>query len=284
MDPTTWLSSVPVRESSSAGQVLQKMASKLDVPPRPPAGYTRRFRDSRIESVFPKDDVALLDQTKREACYDTLSRVLGPAAGVQECVGSYKAHMARQLEIYYEEFLPCNSIPLSESSIGNASLGTPLQSQTSTLGLQLETYPSVPTLGESTHLWGALSTICDWASYPPVAPSSSVPVAEIWADNFATSSLDCLALEDILTIPVLEQEPPNQVTFASYSKMLPPPTQVVSLSAPPFFGSSSSSLAGALGEVSSSFAQHEQDPRRKSKEWVRPRMGRARAYSAGGGM
>ncbi|OJT08462.1 hypothetical protein TRAPUB_645 [Trametes pubescens] len=277
VDSTTWLSSVPVKESSSAVQVLHQMASKLVVPPRPPAGYTRKFRDLRIETVFSTNDVALLDRTKREACYDTLSRVLGPAAGVQECVGTYKAHMARQLEIYYEEFLPCDSTPLSDSSIGTAGVATTLQSQTSTLG----SHSSVSSSGDSTHFWGALSTILDEASYPQVAPSCSVPEAANWRDNFATSSFDCLALEDILTIP---EEQTDLVAFAPYSKMLPPPAQLVSLSALPFFGNSSSSLAGALGEVSPAFVQHEQDARRRSKEWVRPRMGRARAYSAGGGM
>ncbi|KAI0830798.1 hypothetical protein BC628DRAFT_1416300 [Trametes gibbosa] len=284
VNPAALTSSVCTSEFSSASRVLKKMNTALNLPAPPAAGYTRKFRDAAIETVFLIDDTTVLDSTKRENCYDTLSRVLGPAEGVQECVGTYKAHMARQLEIYYEEFLPTGSF-CSGSLCGHPGHtgSMPLCSQTTDPGLSLQDTPHAAVSDGSTRLWDALGAVFGWAE---VSQNSSHPhVAENWMTVSNTPSYDGLTLDDILTTPVLESERPRAVTFAphpevpSHCPLAQDPSTALS-----FFSSSSSSLAGALGDMPSSFAQPDLDARRKSKEWARPRMGRARAYSAGGGM
>ncbi|KAH9858284.1 hypothetical protein C2E23DRAFT_174740 [Lenzites betulinus] len=281
VDPATLTSGVYTKEFPSAGRVLKKMTTALKLPMPPPAGYTRKFRDPAIETVFSINDDTLLDPTKRETCYDTLSRVLGPAEGVQECVGTYKAHMARQLEIYYEEFLPVGGFASGSLRGHLGNLATkPLRSQATPSSRSLQDIQHTSVSDDSTHLWDALGTILGWTEAPqdsslPQDAANRMGVSDV-------SSYDCLAVDDILTTSALESERPRVVTFAPHPggslSMLDPATT------PSFFCSSSSSLAGALGDISSSSAPPDSDVRRKSKEWARPRMGRPRAYSSGGGM
>ena len=205
----------------------------------------------------------MLDKRQREVCYETLSRVLGPAAGIQECVGTYKAHMSKQTEVYYEDFLP-------DLTSDSASRGLAHAQDQSLAPSDSSAQP------QDSELWSALSAILD-------IPASSGD----WTVPSAVLNSDALALDDVLASPILREREPRQaktVSFVADTTFLSGPSSGF-LSPPilPFFDSNSSSLAGALGDPNS-VRVPDSEARRKSKEWTRPRMGRARAYSAGGGM
>ncbi|KAI0639889.1 hypothetical protein C8Q77DRAFT_93307 [Trametes polyzona] len=278
--PATKVSTI---ETPSANRVLHQMTSALNLPPPPPPGYTRKFRDPHIDSVFPIDENAWFDQAQRETCYNTLSRVLGPADGFQECVGTYKAHMDRQLGIYYQDFLPECTLPLDANSVASAGDFSDLapRPEPELEGLRQDGSIDSIMSTDPTQLWDALNAALGWTSSPWAFEGSSV-VDTAEPVDLTVSAFDCLALDDILASAVLEPERPKAITFSSDSELLshsisgamPPPNL-------PFFGNSSSSLAGALGDAPVTYVH---DMRRKTKDWTRPRMGRARAYSAGGGM
>ena len=67
-----------------------------------------------------------LPKPQREACYRYLSEAVGPAQGVQESVGTYRAYMTQQVQTYYDRLLPGqpNRIPQAVSKIP-ASLPPP---------------------------------------------------------------------------------------------------------------------------------------------------------------
>ncbi|KAI0375487.1 hypothetical protein BV20DRAFT_960657 [Pilatotrama ljubarskyi] len=279
--PATPTYTVPVKDHTpSASRVLQKMTSTSVHLSRPPPGYSRKFRDHQIDSVFLTEGTAALGQREREKCYDTLSRVLGPADGIQECVGTYKAYMARQLEIYYEDFLPGTPAPVSEVSYGTNSLLSPMgQSQATHVASQQGSVSSqAPQEDDGPHLWDALTAILD---FPSCSSASQVlpGCASMTVDSTSVGAVGFESLGGTLANPAPpERERPRTVTFAA-AKGMPPSSGFNPRPYLPFFDSSSSSLAGALGETALV-----QDAPRKAKEWVRPQMGRARAYSAGGGM
>lgn len=52
-----------------------------------------------------------LPKPEREACYRYLSEAVGPAQGVQESVGTYRAYMTQQVQTYYDRFVPGQSAP-----------------------------------------------------------------------------------------------------------------------------------------------------------------------------
>lgn len=51
-------------------------------------------------------DRQIMSQEERIAFYDFIDNVIGPPSGVQESVGTYKAHMAEQSRLYFERILP----------------------------------------------------------------------------------------------------------------------------------------------------------------------------------
>ncbi|OBZ79389.1 hypothetical protein A0H81_01261 [Grifola frondosa] len=63
-----------------------------------------------IDMLAPLIDPTWLSQFERETYYRTLSDVLGPACGIQESVGTYKAFMLQQMQIYYERLLPSSTV------------------------------------------------------------------------------------------------------------------------------------------------------------------------------
>ncbi len=50
----------------------------------------------------PQTKVLPLTSQERQAHYAWLDEIIGPASGIQECVGTYKAFMERQREVYYD--------------------------------------------------------------------------------------------------------------------------------------------------------------------------------------
>lgn len=51
-------------------------------------------------------DQQLITQNECVEFYDILDRVLGPASGIQQSVGTYKAYMEEQSRVYFERLLP----------------------------------------------------------------------------------------------------------------------------------------------------------------------------------
>jgi hypothetical protein len=58
------------------------------------------------QKVTMRTDRQFMSQEERIAFYDFIDSVLGPASGVQESVGTYKAYMAEQSRLYFERILP----------------------------------------------------------------------------------------------------------------------------------------------------------------------------------
>lgn len=276
-------------KSAPATYIIRRINSALNLLPRPPPGTSRTFRDPEIDSVRPILEHTILTQTQRESYYDTLDRILGPANGIQEGVGSYKAHMERQMGIYYERFLPSQGISLdcdlkATSTIGTCSpqLTSPAASGSTFLQEAELQYPSDESVCDT-------SVSCE---LPTDLISCSPEGCNTWPPDVLAAMLSCVFPDLCNTRPVgdqaiIENDPcpqPKAVSFALDNQYHPSSTFSFSYPVGPVFNSSSSSLAGALDGLPYPSLGAEQESRRKSKDWARPRMGRARAYSGGGGI
>ena len=249
--------------SATANMSLRPVITTLQTQLRSLPGASSTLRDVHIDSVCPIHENVALDQSQRMSYYDTLSRVLGPADGVQERVGSYSAYMAKQTEIYYERVL---SPPGSASDVCSTPYDALYRPRSAVTGA-----PSRP-IG-----LGFIS--CQTSSFYVDSPYwSEGPVK-----NPQGASLE---LSDILISPVMApvQLPRKRtVSFATPALETFGIPSTLATQSPASFYQSSSSLAGALGETQPPVSS-DHETRRRNKEWSRPRMGRARAYSAGGGM
>ncbi|KZT72950.1 hypothetical protein DAEQUDRAFT_554717 [Daedalea quercina L-15889] len=82
-------------------------------------------QDENVEPGLPPDLSGLLSGSERQALYDSLSGILGPPNGIEESVGTYKAYMQRQSQIYYESLLPSpnsSSIAGYHTSVASSSV------------------------------------------------------------------------------------------------------------------------------------------------------------------
>ena len=239
--------------SFTAGVLVDSTTSALDT-------YQGAFG---VDTDHPVHKDVASTQAQRMAYYEMLARAIGPAEGFQECVGTYRSYMAEQTKIYYERILP----PCRPNS---------------------KTYPASP----SSYLSHTLPTGNRRSSRPAGHSHSSydthTAVLGSWDRNSLNRDRDAiLELSDILVSPVLasaQPARPRTVSFATHasqryffsSMFVPQPASV--------FDPSSSSLAGALGDLPPPAATEHDGRRTKGREWNRPQMGRARAYSAGGGI
>ena len=57
---------------------------------------------SSDEVTEPQTRALPLTSQERQAHYSWLDEIIGPASGIQECVGTYKAFMEHQQEVYYD--------------------------------------------------------------------------------------------------------------------------------------------------------------------------------------
>ncbi|KAH9004180.1 hypothetical protein EDB86DRAFT_2887182 [Lactarius hatsudake] len=57
---------------------------------------------SSDDPTEPQTKALPLTSQERQAHYTWLDGIIGPASGIQECVGSYKAFMEHQREVYYD--------------------------------------------------------------------------------------------------------------------------------------------------------------------------------------
>lgn len=269
--------------------------SKLpsSVPARPPLGTSRLYRDPSINSVYPVHDDVVLDKAQRQTCYDTLSRILGPAEGIQESVGSYGAYMARQRDIFYEDLF-------GELAPSSGSIEVFSHAVASARGVALEDAALSDSDTEtSCHIFRE-----DLLDLARVVLSAENEGSRELDNGYLSSALDStyesaisLELDDILASQTLQEELPAQPPFRETSMAMksvsfaPVNRAVLNYSSLHFsvgknsvVKQTSSSLAGALGDTPSISTNKDQGALRKSREWIRPRMGRPRAYSAGGGM
>ncbi|RPD82139.1 hypothetical protein L226DRAFT_564747 [Lentinus tigrinus ALCF2SS1-7] len=283
--------------SIPASQVIGQVSSTMQVQ-RPPPGNSRTFSDPQIDTVIPLYGDVELDQSQRLTYYGTLSRVLGPAAGVQECIGTYGAYMAKQTEIYYEQLLPGDFAAVTVPT----STTYPLEDLGNNSPSPAELHSQFPTTIYDSLSDSSLDFVNLATSY---GDSSSCQRDDSFTHTLSQQE-SCLQLEDILASPVmhdrthtLPDRTPLQlpsrahpdhktVTFAPTNRaLLNFSALLLSAGSGTVAAHSSSSLAGALEEIvppSPRTAKLEQETRRRSREWSRSRMGRPRAYSAGGGM
>ncbi|CAL1694298.1 unnamed protein product [Somion occarium] len=64
------------------------------------------YFDENLNPFLPVTQEQSLPKIQREACYQYLSEAVGPAHGVQESVGTYRAYMTQQVSTYYDRILP----------------------------------------------------------------------------------------------------------------------------------------------------------------------------------
>ncbi|KAM5536007.1 hypothetical protein V8D89_010265 [Ganoderma adspersum] len=276
--------------STPVNYIIWRINSALNLPPRPPPGSSRTFRDLEIDSVCPIFDHTILNQIQRESYYNTLDRILGPADGIQEGVGSYKAHMERQIGIYYGRLLPSHSFspdcdPNATSTIETFSpqLTSPAVNDCTTFlhGPELE-YPSDESVCDVS---ASCDVSTDLTAYSPEDCNTWTPEVLAAMVSCVFPGLSSSSPVDDQTIMEIDPRPqPKTVSFAPDNQFHPSSTFSFSQPIGLIFNSSSSSLAGALDELPYLCVETEQETRRKSKDWARPRIGRARAYSGGGGI
>lgn len=276
-------------KSAPANYIIRRINSTLNLPPRPPPGTSRTFRDPEIDSVCPILDHTILGRAQRESYYNTLDRILGPADGIQEGVGSYKSHLERQMAIYYGRLLPSHDYSLDRDlrtapTIETCSpqLTSPTNSSTNAFQAPELQYPSDEPAYD-------VSVSCelpvDLTACPPDDCNTWMP--EVLAAMVAGALPDlCSALpvDNPVSVPINRLPQAKTVSYALDDQYYLSSSFLFSQPIGPVFNSSSSSLAGALDELPCLPVEAEQESRRKSKGWARPRMGRARAYSSGGGI
>ncbi|PSS29706.1 hypothetical protein PHLCEN_2v2854 [Hermanssonia centrifuga] len=66
---------------------------------------TENVQRDKLDAILPLDNEQTLQQSEREAYYQSLSDVLPPACGIEESVGTYKAFMTQQNQTYYERLI-----------------------------------------------------------------------------------------------------------------------------------------------------------------------------------
>jgi hypothetical protein len=66
---------------------------------------------SACESADPRPRALPLSSQERKAHYAWLDGIIGPASGIQESIGTYKAFMEHQREVYYDRLLIAEQHP-----------------------------------------------------------------------------------------------------------------------------------------------------------------------------
>jgi hypothetical protein len=87
--------------------VFEKMVKQENIRPRLyyPSPVNSSFL-APLQGATMRTDRQFMSQEERISFYDFIDSVLGPASGVQESVGTYKAYMAEQSRLYFERILP----------------------------------------------------------------------------------------------------------------------------------------------------------------------------------
>lgn len=85
-----------------------------------------------VNPLYPMYNEQPLPQEQREAYYQQFAEALGPAYGVQESVGTYRAYMTQQVQTYYERLVPPRSSGGVPGPYSQALLPTPVSVAVST--------------------------------------------------------------------------------------------------------------------------------------------------------
>lgn len=196
-------------------------------------------QDENVEPGLPPDLSGLLSGSERQALYDSLSGILGPPNGFEESVGTYKAYMQHQTQIYYESLLPSpapfpiHKIPMASPSAlratqaGHDYAPHPQQSMPGpVLATQYGLYPLGPPTAHATSqcsqddkrkLSGG-STPARPNTVPLVHPSTPVHT-NVDPSRFGTPHGFARPLElgDILESPLLRSRNPSGVGHSLYA-------------------------------------------------------------------
>ena len=192
-------------------------------------------QDENAEPSLPPDLSGLLSGSERQALYDSLSGILGPPNGIEESVGTYKAYMQRQNQIYYESLLPSptpfpapsNKLPVTTPSairIPQAGHDVAPLPQPNMSGPVLATQYSVHSFGS-----GALPTNEERKPSGRTTPARTNAMPLVHPSTPASATIDssrygtphgyahALELGDILESPLLRSRNPSAVGHSLYA-------------------------------------------------------------------
>lgn len=199
-------------------------------------------QEENAEPGLPPDLSGLLSGSERQALYDSLSGILGPPNGFEESVGTYKAYMQRQSQIYYESLLPspvpfsypANKIPMaspSASTLRAAQAGNDFapHSQQNMPGPVLVTsygvYPPGPPTAHGASQISQDNKNKSSGGTTPARPNAvplvhpGTPTSNIDTSRFGTPHgfAHPLELGDILESPLLRSRNPSAVGHSLYA-------------------------------------------------------------------
>ncbi|CCM03761.1 uncharacterized protein FIBRA_05907 [Fibroporia radiculosa] len=175
---------------------------------------------NNLDSLLSIGDGNVLSGAERRAIYDSLSHVLGPACGIQESVGTYKAFMSHQTQLYYERLLPEPTGSVEQSSTNGRNSATTARSAVSLPPTSVVTpeihsiyrgdfrSASRPDFDGQSHT-SSLDSSC--APTPDLPSDTGVGSSKSWPGDHARyyTSSPVLKLGDILESPVLKSRNPT---------------------------------------------------------------------------
>lgn len=223
-----------IQSDSSTEQSTEPTAKKKEAP------------KSKIGMLRPLDAHAHLEQSEREAYYQCLSDALGPACGIQESVGTYKAYMTKQTQAYYQRLLG-DRTPVTPSTPGLTS-ARPLMQRTAS-ACNVSPVPGSSIKGSSSsaaHLMACRQSesqtpeFSSWLLYAgrshPTSLSSSRAHTPSLASDCGTDitttgwtvensfedypTQPCLDIGDILESPVLKPRHPSNESLPKTPQVL----------------------------------------------------------------
>lgn len=210
--------------------------------PVPASGAGER---ENLDPILPLENNQVLPQQQREAVYRSLSEVLPPARGIEECVGTYKAYMSQQGQKYFDRLVSGSYPPGSRYPVAPYSPAVHPLASPSVSSLPVSASPSlvgqrVPAPAEGL---GPNEDFSKWLLYrnrslpPSIAPSPSqtpslsetattASSSALWSHHGAgeharePSAVSCIDIAEILESPVLRSRNPTRADVASSPHVL----------------------------------------------------------------
>ena len=84
---------------------LPDLSPSISTPTLSTSSSTSSTLSSACETTDPRPRSLPLSSQERRAHYAWLDEIIGPASGIQESMGTYKAFMEHQREVYYDRLL-----------------------------------------------------------------------------------------------------------------------------------------------------------------------------------
>lgn len=91
---------------------LLDLGSSISTPTLSTSSSTLSMHSSSCEVADPRPRVLPLSSEERKAHYAWLDGIIGPASGIQESMGTYKAFMEHQRDVYYDRLRPIAEQPM----------------------------------------------------------------------------------------------------------------------------------------------------------------------------